>query len=156
MKKQLYSWPILLLLCLTPACFAVDEPLSFKDAEQEQRFYTLIEELRCLVCQNQSLADSNAELAQDLRNEVHSMFVAGKSEEEITDYLVARYGDFVLYRPPLKPTTLLLWSGPLLFLIVGLLLAWKLLYRKKAPQPVDEARLKYAEQLLDETPEKKS
>lgn len=94
-------------------------------AEVDRRLQSLSGELRCLVCQNQSLVDSDAELAVDLRREIRSMIEAGKSDEEIRDFLAARYGDFILYEPPFKPLTLLLWLGPLLFL----LLAFWLLFR---------------------------
>jgi cytochrome c-type biogenesis protein CcmH len=91
------------------------------DPELEKRVVKLTSELRCLVCQNQSLADSHADLAIDLKNQVRSQMVAGKSDAEIRDYMVARYGDFVLYDPPFKLTTLLLWAGPFVLLLVGLL-----------------------------------
>ncbi|HSO06790.1 MAG TPA: cytochrome c-type biogenesis protein [Pelomicrobium sp.] len=93
------------------------------EAETRARFARLAAELRCLVCQNQSLADSQAGLAVDLKNQVMEMIEAGRSDREIVDYLTARYGDFVLYRPPLKPSTLLLWGGPLALLFVGVALA---------------------------------
>jgi len=89
------------------------------DPAVEARLRNLGEELRCLVCQNQTLADSTAPLAQDLRNEIRQMIAAGRSDDEIRDYLVQRYGDFVLYRPPWKATTLLLWLGPFLLLAAG-------------------------------------
>lgn len=92
-------------------------PLRFDTAEQEQRYQDLIEELRCLVCQNQNLADSHADLAQDLREEVHEMILDGKNNEEIIEFLVARYGDFVLYRPPVKKSTWLLWFAPFILLV---------------------------------------
>lgn len=95
------------------------EPLTFDSPEQEERFDSLTEELRCLVCQNQSLADSDAVLAQDLRNEVYVMLQQGNSNEEIKRFLVDRYGDFVLYRPPFRRDTLLLWLSPLLLLTTG-------------------------------------
>ena len=98
---------------------------SFKDPNQEQRFKQLIEELRCLVCQNENLADSNAELATDLKNQVYTMILRGDSNEKITAYMVNRYGDFVLYRPPMKPTTYMLWIGPFILMIlatIGLIL----------------------------------
>ena len=94
-------------------------PLAADEAT-EKRLVTISSELRCLVCQNESLAGSNAELANDLRREIRTMIRAGKSDAEITDFMVSRYGDFVLYRPPLKGTTLLLWFGPALFFAVGL------------------------------------
>ncbi len=87
------------------------------DPKIEPRYRALIAELRCLVCQNQSLADSDAELAQDLRREVLEMMEAGKSDQEIVDFLVNRYGDFVLYRPPVRPETAVLWVGPFLLLV---------------------------------------
>lgn len=90
------------------------------DPVTEKRLQKLSEELRCLVCQNQNIADSNAELAQDLRREVRGMIKAGKSDKEIVDFMVARYGDFVLYRPPVQGNTLLLWGGPAALLILGL------------------------------------
>lgn len=96
-----------------------NQPLEFDDPAQEQRFQNLTEELRCLVCQNQSLADSDAFLAQDLRKEIHDMMAAGRSDDEIKAYMVERYGDFVLYRPPVQSNTLLLWAAPLLLLLIG-------------------------------------
>ena len=100
---------------------------EFDDDEQLERYKVLIYELRCLVCQNQNLADSNAELAGDLRREVHRLILEGKSSQDVIDFMVARYGDFILYRPPLKAKTLLLWGGPfvlglgaLVFLLVQL------------------------------------
>lgn len=110
---------LLLALALTAVCFAADEPLVFDNAEQEARYQALTEELRCLVCQNQSLADSDAELAHDLRKEVHDMMQAGKTDEEIKKFLVDRYGDFVLYRPPVKSNTLALWLLPAGLLVIG-------------------------------------
>ena len=90
-----------------------------KDAVRAMRVVKLAEKLRCLVCQNQTIADSNAELADDLRRQIREQVAAGKSDAEILDYMVARYGDFVLYEPPLKPTTILLWAGPALLLVLG-------------------------------------
>jgi cytochrome c-type biogenesis protein CcmH len=94
-------------------------PLVFEDESQERRFQTLTEELRCLVCQNQNLADSDAPLAQDLRQEIHDMLIAGRNDTEIRAFLVDRYGDFVLYRPAVKGNTLLLWLAPVLLLLIG-------------------------------------
>lgn len=98
------------------------------DAAIEARFKALTTELRCLVCQNQTIADSSAALAVDLRNEVQRMLKDGASDARIIEYMVARYGDFVLYRPPVKPITLLLWGAPALFLVAGLG-GWILLVR---------------------------
>ena len=94
-------------------------PIEFLDSAEEARFNELIEELRCLVCQNQSLADSDAGLAEDLRQEVLNQMRSGKNDEEVKSFLVERYGDFVLYRPPLQTNTLLLWLGPGVVLLIG-------------------------------------
>jgi cytochrome c-type biogenesis protein CcmH len=100
------------------------------DAAFEARLKTLEEELRCLVCQNQTLADSTAPLAEDLRREVRELALQGKSDAEIKQYLVARYGDFVLYKPPVKATTLLLWFGPFAFLLGGGVVWYAVLRRR--------------------------
>jgi cytochrome c-type biogenesis protein CcmH len=114
---------LLIYLLLSNFTYANDEPVIFENRNLEERYYFLIEEIRCLVCQNQSLADSNAPLAQDLRNEIFKMIQENKSNIEIMDFLVERYGDFVLYRPPLKKNTWLLWFGPFLFLVIGFFVA---------------------------------
>ena len=126
------------------------------DPALETRLKRLEEELRCLVCQNQSLADSNAPLAEDLRREVRALAVAGKSDDEIRTFLVARYGDFVLYRPPVKGTTWVLWFGPFALLAAGAL-AWLVIVRRRrreapaadTPPPADSAR---ARALIDDPP----
>lgn len=97
------------------------ETFKFDSPEMEKSFHKLSEELRCLVCQNQSIAESNADLAKDLRLEMYTMLSQGKSESEIVDFMVNRYGDYVLYRPPFKPLTWLLWFGPLIVFIIGLI-----------------------------------
>ncbi len=120
------------------------EPLTFESPEQEERFDDLTQELRCLVCQNQSLADSDAVLAQDLRNEVFVMLQQGNSNEEIKRFLVDRYGDFVLYRPPFRKDTLLLWLSPLLLLTTGgIVMAFTISRRRVmlAEQALEEAGL---------------
>ncbi len=98
---------------------AAAEPLIFADAEQEARYNVLTVELRCLVCQNQNLADSDAPLAQDLRKEIHKMLQAGRTDNEIKTFMVDRYGDFVLYKPPMQGNTLALWLMPAVLLLVG-------------------------------------
>ena len=100
-------------------------------AKQDAQFSHLLKELRCLVCQNQDLADSNAGLAKDLRNEVYELVKLGKSDNEIIQFLTARYGDFILFNPPVKGVTLLLWFGPALFLGVGLLIFGRMCLRRK-------------------------
>ncbi|NOQ64282.1 MAG: cytochrome c-type biogenesis protein CcmH [Methyloprofundus sp.] len=105
---------------------------EFKDPEKEKRFQELAYELRCPKCQNQNLTDSNAEIAKDLRTKIQQMLEADKSNPEIIDYMVERYGDFVLYKPRVKPQTYLLWYGPALFIILGLIsIAWILRGRAK-------------------------
>jgi len=131
---------------------AEDIPLEFSDPAQEERFKDLVEEIRCLVCQNQSLADSRAGLAQDLRQEIYRMVIEGDNNEDIINYLVARYGDFVLYRPPLKPTTYLLWLGPVIFLISGAIFAITMI-RKKKYNELSQKEQNLASQLLKETQE---
>jgi cytochrome c-type biogenesis protein CcmH len=109
---------VLLLVLALPA-YANEAAPAAQDPALEQRVMRLTAELRCLVCQNQSIADSHADLAIDLKNQVRSQMQAGKSDAEIREFMVARYGDFVLYRPPLKSTTALLWAGPFLLLAAG-------------------------------------
>lgn len=105
------------------------------DPALEARVNALTAELRCLVCQNQSLADSHAPLAIDLKNQVREQLKAGRSEREVIDYMTQRYGDFVLYRPPFKATTLLLWAGPALLLLIGGGLYWRTLRQGQAAPP---------------------
>ena len=120
MKKLLTVLTIFLILGSGPLqATATLESFKFADDAAEQHFKDLISELRCLVCQNQSLADSDAELAHDLRAEVYEMVQDGKSDAEIVEFLVARYGDFVLYNPPVKPSTYLLWFGPFALMILA-------------------------------------
>lgn len=109
-----------IVLCLSPLAGAVDSGQRFEDPAEQARYERLIRDLRCLVCQNESIADSNAPLASDLRREVHGLIAMGRSDAEIRTFLTDRYGDFVLYRPPLRPRTWLLWSAPILFLLGGL------------------------------------
>jgi len=129
---------------------AAIDPYEFTTDQQRAEYQQLIEELRCLVCQNQNLADSNAELAQDLRRQVKEMVAGGRSRGEVVDYMVTRYGDFVLYRPPVKRSTYLLWFGPLLLLAVGGAALWLVIRRRAgaaspALSPAERAR---AEALL--------
>jgi cytochrome c-type biogenesis protein CcmH len=118
------------LLLPTIAC-AIDA-LPFKDRAEEQRFQNLTRQLRCLVCQNESLADSSADLAKDLREEVFEQMRKGKSDAEIKNYLTARYSDFVLYNPPLRGSTILLWFGPLLVLLIGAFVVFRIVRRRRA------------------------
>jgi len=124
----------LLLAATASWAFAKEAAPAAADPALEQRVMTLSAELRCLVCQNQTIADSNAPLAEDLRNQVREKMRQGISDSQIIDFMVARYGDFVLYRPPLKLTTVLLWFGPLLLLAAGfVVLLRRVLRRRPAP-----------------------
>jgi cytochrome c-type biogenesis protein CcmH len=111
---------------------------QFDDSRQQQLYDSLISELRCLVCQNQTIKDSNAELADDLRRQVYEMIRQGKSKEDIVGFMTDRYGDFVLYKPPFKKITSLLWLGPLIFLTIGFLTAAAFIFKskKKALAPI--------------------
>jgi len=129
--RRLASAAFAMLLCCGIA-HAID-PLQFKDRAQEVRFQNLTKQLRCLVCQNQDLADSDADLAKDLRKQVFDMMQAGKSDAEIKQYLVARYNDFVLYDPPLKAGTVLLWFTPGVLLLVGAGVLVRILRKRARP-----------------------
>jgi cytochrome c-type biogenesis protein CcmH len=141
----------LLFLLLPGLAWAADAQPAAADPALEKRLTTLASELRCLVCQNQSLADSHADLAVDLRNEVREQMKAGKSDAEIRDWLTARYGDFVLYRPPLKPRTLLLWLGPFLLLaaaVAGLVFYLRRRERQLVQQPLNDEQQARVQALL--------
>lgn len=141
-----------LLISLAVPVWAGEATPLAADPAIEKRMLNLAEELRCVVCQNETLAASNAELAQDLRREIRSQMVAGMSDKEVLDYLTIRYGDFVLFRPPFKPVTYLLWLGPPLFLGFGALLGYLTLKKRRAfkSAPVDRAQLAAAAQLLED------
>lgn len=122
----------LLLAVATGAGAIVFEQRDFDNPEQLARYKHLIYELRCLVCQNQNLAESDADLAADLRREVQRMILEGKSDQDVIDFMTARYGDFVLYRPPLKAKTVLLWTGPFVIAIGGVLILLLQLRRRRS------------------------
>jgi cytochrome c-type biogenesis protein CcmH len=122
---------VMALLLTPPVVAAPVVTYEFASEEQEALFNKLSNELRCLVCQNQSIADSNAELATDLREEIYGMLQQGNSEEEIIEFMVARYGDFVLYNPPMKPMTWLLWFGPAFALLAGFFFVVRIISRQK-------------------------
>lgn len=152
MRRLLIALCLALTVHLAPAGEAL--PLA-ADPVAEKRLRQLSENLRCLVCQNQSIADSHAELADDLRREIRNMIKDGRSDEEIIDFMVARYGDFVLYLPPFKATTVLLWVGPLLLMLVGLLIMGSYLKRRSQrvtdDAPLSEEDTLHIENLLNET-----
>lgn len=135
---------VVLVLGLTTAARADD--LS---APQQARYETLINQLRCLVCQNETIADSTAPLAADLRNQVHTQIAAGRSDVEIKQYLTDRYGDFVLYKPPFKAKTWLLWGGPFLVLLIALVVALRFVRSRRALAPTPAVDAVALKQLLD-------
>ena len=147
------SW-LLVIILLIPSLAAAEEARPLADNPQvEARLKTLAVELRCLVCQNQTLADSHAPLAEDLRREVREMIAKDMSDKEIIDFLVQRYGDFVLYRPPWKASTALLWLGPFLLLIAGatgLVFALRRRQKKLADVTLSEEEHNRVAQLLSE------
>ena len=117
MKKLIIILSLLVSMSMLEAAVEVKQ---FQKPEHEHRYKNLINEFRCVVCQNQNIADSNAALAQDLRKQVYKMINSGKSDDEIMEFMVARYGDFVLYRPQFNSMTFLLWVGPFIIFIIGL------------------------------------
>lgn len=147
MRSMILAWAVL----FSTATHAVIEVREFDDPRKQQLYEELVGELRCLVCQNQNLEASNADLARDLRRQAYEMIQQGAGKDEIVEFMVDRYGDFVLYRPPLKATTLLLWLGPALFLAAGLV-AVAVIARRRAgagDQLSDDERRK-ARKLLED------
>ena len=154
--RELTAKLILLILSLglsLPAWSRI-EALDFNSPQVEKDYYTLIDELRCLVCQNQNLKDSNADLAKDLRQQTYQMLQQGKSKQEVVDYMVARYGDFVLYRPPLKSSTMLLWIGPFVLLLLVLFLVVRRIRRNRSVEPPEPQTLEQARHLLRDDEQK--
>ncbi len=126
---------------------------EFESDEQEALFHRLSHELRCLVCQNQSIGDSNADLARDLRNEIYGMIAQGKTEQQIIDFMVQRYGDFVLYKPPVKPLTWMLWFGPAIVFVIALAYALRFIRAQKntgAASQLDAAEIERLKNLQAE------
>jgi len=148
---------LLLAVMLTASVLAKEAPPVAADPALEQRLNKLTEQLRCLVCQNQTIADSHAELAIDLKNQVREKLKKGESEEQIIDYMVARYGDFVLYKPPVKATTVPLWFGPFALLLGAVAgLFYYIVRRRRAQpaQPLSEDEQARVRALLDATEER--
>jgi len=144
----------LILLAIISVCSGVaiaDEAQPNEDPQIEARMKALTEQLRCLVCQNETLADSRADLAEDLRREIRKEIKAGKSDREIIAFLTQRYGDFILYNPPVKTTTYLLWFGPFVLLAFGIAILFRYLRRRKTlihEKPLTAGERKQAEDLL--------
>lgn len=140
-----------LLACLSAAVIAKEAQPSAADPILEERVMALSKELRCLVCQNETLAESRADLANDLRDQIREQMKAGKSDKEIVAYLTARYGKFILYNPPVDPTTYLLWFGPFVLLLAGLAVLFRYLKQRReliVEQPLSADERDRAERLL--------
>lgn len=131
------AWLAAATLLVIGTARAVDTEPPFDDPVLNARYQTLIHEVRCLVCQNETIADSNASLAGDLRREIRRMVAEGKSEQEVLDFLVARYGDFALYNPPVQPTTWALWAAPAVFVVIGAV-AFAAILRRRVGANVNE------------------
>jgi len=138
MKKYLLSFIIFLFCTVSSSLFALQiEFHSFQSPERERLYLALIAELRCVKCQNQNLAESDAELAKDMREKTYQMITEGKSRDDVVNYMTARYGDFVLYKPPFKMKTLLLWAGPPLLLFFSLFFVVRMI-RNQPKQTTDK------------------
>jgi len=136
---------VLLIVMLIPSLVWAKEALPVaEDLEVEKRMLAITMDLRCLVCQNESIADSRADFSNDMRREIRQKIKENKSDEEIIQFLVDRYGDFVLYNPPMKPTTLLLWFGPILLFVIGFISLLTFLKRRR--EQIEEISLSEAEQ----------
>ena len=153
MKKLSTIFLALCLVAALPVRAAIDLTDFGGNKVLEKRYHTLVTELRCLVCQNQTIADSNADLAKDLRREVHDMLVAGKTDDEIKDFMLERYGDFVLYKPPVRSSTVPLWIGPFVLLAIGLVVVVVIIRRRtsQAQPAMNSQDIERASKLLDET-----
>ena len=153
MRKLFFT---LMLALAAVSAQAKEAELAAADPALEKRVMELSEELRCLVCQNQTIADSHAELAIDLKNQVREKLASGMSNQDVIAYMVERYGDFVLYRPPVKGTTWVLWFGPFLLLFIGIgVLVAKLKKRRAADEALPETELQRAASLLEGAAETK-
>jgi cytochrome c-type biogenesis protein CcmH len=130
-----------LLLLISSVAFAAIDTYEFKDEASRERFQQLVAELRCPKCQNQNLADSNSPIASDLRREVYKMVETGESDEQIVDFMVARYGEFVLYRPRVTSNTWVLWYGPFALIALGAGVVWLLTRKRKSVQQKDDKSL---------------
>lgn len=145
-----YVIRLILLCCMLSPVQAAIETYEFKDAATEAEYKDLIEELRCLVCQNQNLAGSDADLAKDLRQQTYEMLQQGKDKQQVVDFMVSRYGDFVLYRPPFKPSTLLLWAGPFVLLMLVLFMVIVRIKKTRTVEAPEQKTLDQAKHLLSD------
>ena len=139
---------LLFFTLLTSPVYSAIEVHKFNDAATEAVYKELIEELRCLVCQNQNLAGSDADLAKDLRQKTYELLQQGKSRDDVVEYMVNRYGDFVLYRPPVKSSTLLLWAGPFALLFIVLIVVMLRIKKTRSVEAPEQKNLDQAKNLL--------
>jgi len=144
-----YFLPLVFLIFMSTAQASI-EAYEFDSAQTEADYYKLISELRCLVCQNQNLSGSNAELAKDLRRQTYEMLTRGESPQQVVEFMVARYGDFVLYRPQFKTSTYLLWLGPFLLLLIVLYVVIRKVRARSTANVVSDAAMDEAKQLLQQ------
>ena len=154
MKRALLVFVTTIFLTVSGYSFAEAERVTFSNAESETNYTALINELRCLVCQNQTIADSDADLAKDLRAKVYDMVEAGQSQSDVIDYMTTRYGDFVLYRPAFKLKTVLLWLGPIVFLLLAIFLVIRWVCAQTsvaATAEISEAQRESVRDLLNKT-----
>ena len=145
---------MMVLLSIAPMVWAKEAEANADDPVVEKRLTKLSQELRCLVCQNETLADSRADLAEDLRREIRGQIRAGKSDKEIIEFLTQRYGEFVLYRPRVEPKTYLLWFGPFVLLMFGLIVLFRYVKQRRdeiADEPLTSEERQLAEELLRST-----
>ena len=157
MKRPVVMLLLLLVSCMTFAVATRAAQSAADDPAMEARLRNLSQELRCLVCQNETLADSRADLADDLRREIREQMKAGKSDQEIIAFLTQRYGDFVLYRPRVKPVTYLLWFGPFVLLVGGMVVLYRYVKQRRdsiSEKPLTAAERQRAEDLLESAPGK--
>lgn len=139
--QPIYLTPLVvsLFFCFSSLAYSAIDTFEFDNVAQEQLFYDLSKQLRCPKCQNQNIADSNAQLAKDLRNKTYELVRQGKSEQQVIDYMVARFGNFVRYDPPMTPATIFLWIGPLIFILLAFyFLLSQIKTQKKQNDPLDE------------------
>ena len=147
-------WLFLWMLLFCPVVLGGIEAREFASADEQERYLRFTAELRCPKCQNQNLADSNAPIATDLREQLYRLLREGRSDDEIVDFMVTRYGEYVLYKPRIEPRTWLLWGGPFLMLAAGMVIAVSILRRARARHPTglsDEERTRLARILGDES-----
>ena len=157
MKRFVVLFLLLLLSCMAFTLATGAAQSTAEDPAMEARLRNLSQELRCLVCQNETLAESRAELADDLRREIREQMKAGRSDQEIIAFLTQRYGDFVLYRPRVRPVTYLLWFGPFVLLVGGMLVLYRYVKQRRdsiSEKPLTAAERRRAEDLLESAPGK--